>query len=188
MIKNETLSVIKNRRSIRAYKEEQITDEELQAVLEAGLYAPSAMNQQCWHFTILQNKEIMDEISKSAKLVAKTFENEHLQKLANNEKFHIYYGAPTVIIISGEEKALMSDVDCAAATENMLLAAEAIELGACWINFTRFAFASDKGEHYRKTLAIPEGYSPFYSITLGYKKVETLNAPPRKENIVNYVK
>lgn len=58
MISNETLKIIKQRRSNRNFKDEQITDEELQAVLEAGLYAPNA-GDEAWHFTVVQNRELL---------------------------------------------------------------------------------------------------------------------------------
>jgi len=66
MLTNETLKVIKERRSIRSYKKEQIKDEELQAVLEAGSYAPNT-GDQAWHFTVIQKKEILEKINYLAK-------------------------------------------------------------------------------------------------------------------------
>ena len=60
---NETLEVIANRRSIRKYKPEQITDKELQQIMEAAILAPSARNQQKWHFTVVQKREIIDEMA-----------------------------------------------------------------------------------------------------------------------------
>ncbi|MDF2592581.1 MAG: nitroreductase family protein, partial [Clostridia bacterium] len=62
---NETLKNIKNRRSVRAYQAEQIKEEELQMILEAGIYAPNARNQQSWHFTVIQSKELLDRMSKA---------------------------------------------------------------------------------------------------------------------------
>ena len=70
MIINETLKIIKQRRSIRSFKDEQIKEEELQAVLEAGLYAPNA-GDQAWHFTVIQNKELLDRLNFAAKEAAK---------------------------------------------------------------------------------------------------------------------
>ena len=69
MIVNETLKIIKQRRSIRSFKDEQIKEEELQAVLEAGLYAPNA-GDQAWHFTVIQNKELLDRLNLAAKEAA----------------------------------------------------------------------------------------------------------------------
>ncbi|HBE80616.1 MAG TPA: hypothetical protein DDW65_22950 [Firmicutes bacterium] len=70
MIINETLKIIKRRRSIRRFKDEQIKDAELQAVLEAGLYAPNA-GDQAWHFTVVQNKELLNRLNLAAKEAAK---------------------------------------------------------------------------------------------------------------------
>ena len=70
MIVNDTLKIIKQRRSIRSFKDEQIKEEELQAVLEAGLYAPNT-EDQAWHFTVIQNKELLDRLNLAAKEAAK---------------------------------------------------------------------------------------------------------------------
>ena len=188
MITNETLKTIKNRRSNRSFQNEQIKTEELEAVLEAGRYAPSAGNQQAWHFTVIQNKDLLDRLSRDGKHEALKLDEEHVQKMAGNEKFHIFYDAPTVIVVSGAEQAMMIESDCGAATQNMLLAAEAIGLGACWVDFVLFAFNLPQGAGYLKELGIPNGYRPYSSVALGYKKIQVLNAPARKQDTINYVK
>lgn len=184
----ETLKIIKQRRSTRSFKEEQIKEEELQAVLEAGLYAPSAGNQQAWHFTVIQNRELLDRLNLAAKEAAKQLDNEHIRKMVNNEKFNIFYGAPTLILISGDEQAMLIEADCAAANQNLLIAAEAMGLGSCWINFVIFAFNSPNGPEFRRELGIPDGYKPYCSAALGYKKVAAVNAPDRKPNLVTYIR
>lgn len=188
MIVNETLQTIRNRRSIRSFKEEQITEEELQTVLEAGLYAPSAVNQQAWHFTVIQNQELLNRLNLHAKEAAKTFDDEHIRAMANNDKLHIFYGAPTVILVSGKETATSIESDCAAANENMLLAAESIGLGACWVNLILFLFYHPDANKFRQQLGIPDGFKPFCSIALGYKKANAVNAPARKPNRVHYIR
>ena len=185
---NETVKSIKQRRSTRSFKAEQIKETELQAVLEAGLYAPSAGNQQAWHFTVIQDGKLLDRLSHAAKEAAKQFDNEHVRQLANNEKYHVFFGAPTVILVSGAEQAMLIEADCAAATQNMLLAAESMGLGSCWVNLVMPALHLPEGAAFRKELAIPEGYKPFYSAALGYKKVEAVNAPDRKANLVTYIR
>ncbi|PAB57890.1 nitroreductase [Anaeromicrobium sediminis] len=185
---NETLQVIKNRRSTRKFKPEQIKEEELEAILEAGIYAPSAHNDQPWNFTVIQNKELMEELNVESKEKCKDFPDELIRKMANNERFNIFYGAPTVIIVSGRDNAIMPQVDCAAATENMLLAAESLDIGGCWNGFVSFLFNSEKGDEYKEKLNIPRGYTPYYGVALGYKKVRVFNAPARKGNVVQYIK
>ena len=187
MIVNETLKVIKQRRSIRSFKEEQIKEEELQAVLEAGLYAPNA-GEQAWHFTVVQNKELLDRLNIAAKEAAKQLNIEGLTEIADNEEYNCLYGAPTLILVSGNEQSVSLESDCAAATQNLLLAAESIGLGSCWIYFVMFALNSPQGQELRKELAIPEGYKPYSSAALGYKTAAADDAPERKSNLITYVR
>jgi nitroreductase len=187
MITNETLKVIQQRRSVRRYKEEQIKDEELQAVLEAGLYAPNA-GDQAWHFTVIQMKEILDKINYLAKENLKSHVVDDLRALGNDEKFNGIYGAPTLIIVSGRKEFIPLEFDCAAATQNMLIAAESIGLGSCWIYFPMFAFDSPRGNDLRKELKIPDGYSPYCSLLLGYKDGSVIDATERKPNLITFIK
>jgi len=185
---NETLKVIRERRTTRKFKSEQIKEEELQAIIEAGIYAPSAHNKQSWNFTVIQNAELLEELNTEAKEAAKNFPDELLKKMANNDKYNAFYGAPTVIIVSGENNEFMPQVDCAAATENMLIAAEALEIGACWNGFVSILFNSEKGAEYKSKLNIPDGYTPYYAAVFGYKDVKISNAPERKANSVQYIR
>ena len=85
-IMRNTLDVIKERRSIRKFKPEQIKEEELQAIVESGLYAPSAINKQSWNFTVIQNQEILAELNEATKNVARNLDNEALKRIGENEK------------------------------------------------------------------------------------------------------
>lgn len=185
---SETLEVIKERRSIRVFKDEQIKDEELQAVLEAGLYAPSAMNEQSWHFTVIQNAELLEKFTQIAKNTFAKSDIDQLKSMANNDKYKAFYNAPTAIIISGNVKATNTEADTAAATENILLAAKAIGLGACWIGSMPFIFGNGNNDDFKKELGIPEDYNPINSIALGYAAAENSKAPARKEHKVNIIK
>jgi nitroreductase len=188
MIVNETLKTIKQRRSIRSFRDEQIKDEELQAVLEAGMYAPNAGNQ-AWHFTVVQNRDLLRRLNTTAKEAAKHMNMEQLKALGEDEKFDCLYGAPTLVIISGDEKAPMPlEADCAAATENMLLAAESLGLGSCWIFFVLMALYPPQGAELRKELKIPEGYRPYYSAIFGYRKDTAPDAAERKPNLITYIR
>lgn len=184
---NQVLDTIKKRRTTRAYLSEQIKKEQLQIVLEAGLYAPSAHNQQSWHFTVIQNQNLIAELNKVSKEIAKDSSDEMIKKMASNETFNVFYNAPTLILVSGNKSSMMPQVDCAAASENMLIAAESINLGSCWNGFVSFIFNSDRREEYIKKLKIPEGYDPYYAIAIGYKKTEVINAPKRKGNNITFL-
>ncbi len=188
MIANETLKIIKQRRSIRSYKDEQIKDDELQAILEAGMYAPNA-GGQAWHFTVVQNRELLDRLNLAAKEAARQTDMQHLRDLGNNEKFDCLYGAPTLIIISGNEQvSIPLDADCAAAAENLLIAAESIGLGSCWIFFILLAFQSPQGPELLKMLKIPDGYRLYNAAVFGYKKAMAAKAADRKQGLVTYIR
>jgi nitroreductase len=185
---NETLKSIRNRRSTRGFLPEQLTDIEMQAIVEAGIYAPSATNKQPWHFTVIQNKDMLDRLSIAFKEIARKSDNEYIRRFADNEKFHVFYNAPAVVLVSGDENNNYASVDCAAAVENMLVAAESLEIGSCWIGLIAYLLNSEEGTEFVKELGIPEGFKQIHAVSLGHKKIKVTNAPSRKENTVNYIK
>ncbi|GHT77704.1 nitroreductase [Spirochaetia bacterium] len=183
---NETLSIIKNRRSIRNFKQEQIKASELEAVLEAGMYAPSSGGHQLWHFTVVQNKTVIDQISEAIKAVYREMPIPFLQKIGK-ERPHLFYNAPSLIVVSGDQSSLSPDIDCALAAENIMIAAESIEIGSCLVSGFPQLLTTESGRETVKALNLPEGYKPIYSIALGYKASENPKAAPRKENVVNKI-
>lgn len=185
---NEVIQNILDRRSVRVYSDEQIKQEDLNLILESGLFAPSGCNMQPWHFTVIQNKELLDKLNIETKKELLTCGNERFEDYAKNEAFNIFYNAPSIIIISGEKSALVPQIDCAAATENMMLAAESLGIGSCWIGLITYLFKKEQGEKFIKQLEIPDGYEPYYAMTLGYKKYPNPKPQPRRENTVNYIK
>lgn len=185
---NQTIETILNRRSVRVYSEDQIKQEDLDLVLQAGCYAPSGCNMQPWHFTVVQNKEILNTLNIETKNELQKCDNEYFQNFAKSEKYDIFYNAPTAIVISGEKKALVPQIDCAAATENMILAADSLNIGTCWIGLITFLFRSKRAEEFLRMLQIPEGYEPYYAISLGYKKIADPKPQPRREHSITYIK
>jgi nitroreductase len=184
---NETIKTILNRRSTRSFKQEQIKDEELQTILETGRYAPSAMNQQPWHFTVIQNKETLNKINEICKEVFQSSGIKAYEDRAKSENFSIFYNALTYIIVTGDETAIAPQIDCALTLGNMFLTAESIGIGSCWIHAITQIFNTDKGIALKKELGIPDGYAAFGSGAFGYKAAEP-NTPPKKENIINIIK
>ena len=180
---NQTMETIKNRRSVRKYNPEQIKDEELENILEAAIYAPTGHNDQPWHFTIVQNKDLIDEINDGAKEAMKKMGVEWIFRLGSNKDFNIFHGAPTIILISGRKDATSPQVDCAAAVQNMLLTAESLDIGSCWIGFARFYFIN---EDKMKKLQIPEDNEVYFGLSLGYKVIEDSKTPERDQNVYTY--
>ena len=176
-----------SRRSIRAYKPEQIKEEELHLILEGGKYAPSAINEQPWHFTVIQNKELLYKINEACKAAFINTGHPRFAERARQEGFSVFYNAPTLIIVSGEQNAVAPQIDCALAMENMFLAAESVGIGSCWIHAISNLFQGEAGEALRKELQIPATYIPYCSGSFGYKALEA-QAPERKENTVSILK
>lgn len=185
---NETLKSILNRRSTRIFRPEQLAEAEVEAIVQAGLYAPSAMNRQPWHITVVQDPQLLSALNRDAKTAMAASGNEYLMKYSSNEAFHIFYHAPTVMVVSGEADSPYAPTDCAALTQNLLVAAESLGIGSCWVGMARFALEGEQGAHYRTALGIPAGHDPYYTVALGYKKNAAAAAPPRKAQTVNYIR
>ena len=184
---NETLETIRRRRSTRAYLPKQVADEEVQAVVEAGLCAPSG-GGGAWHFTVVQNAKLIGRMDRAAKLYASACGLPWLEQLGKDEAFHSVYHAPTVVLVSGDEQNICAVPDTAAATENMLLAAESIGLGACWGYFVTQCFLGGEGDALRQELSIPAGYTVYTSVMLGYRAGEVPPAPEHGPPPVTYIR
>lgn len=170
----ETLEALKKRRSIRKYKPEQITDEELNKVIEAGLYAPSAVGRQPWKFVVLQNKEDLDAL---------TLLNVHFRKAPETMK--PYYEAPTVIVVFGDtEDQPFYEYDCTLALGNMMNAAFDLGLGSCWIWGEKQMFEMEEGKALMEKWGLSANLGGVGAIVLGYPDVELPEAAPRREGTV----
>lgn len=165
----EVLDCLKERRSIRKYKSEQIKDEELNAVLEAGTYAPTAMGRQSPLMVAVQDKETVALLSK-------------LNAAVMNGKNDPFYGAPTVIVVFGDadKGSCIQDASCVIA--NLLNAAHAVGLGSCWINRAKESFETPEGKALKEKWGIPENYVGVGNCILGYIDGELPKAKERKEN------
>lgn len=185
---NETLTVIKDRRSIRKYKSEQIGDKELETIMEAAIYAFSAMNQQKWHFTVIQNREKIEQLARTAREKLCNSPIPFLRERAQNPQFNVFHHAPTVIIITADEQAHFVEFDCGAAAENIALAAQSLGINSCIIGMPNVLFEGENASKLKKELGIAENYKFIISIALGYKDMETPPAPPKKKENINYIR
>jgi nitroreductase len=175
---NEVLKTIATRRSARKFSPEQIMGAELEAILAAAMQAPSAHNDQSSYFAVVQNKELIDEMSAGSKVEMRKAPYDWMVAMGSNEALNIYYNAPTVIIVAGRGDAISPLVDACAAIENMLIAAESLGIGSCWIGFAKFFFT---GPERNRRLGIPEGYEVHYGVALGYKSEGPAAKPPARK-------
>lgn len=170
---NTTIQDLMTRRSIRKYKPEQITREELETVLNAGMCAPTAMNRQSPIIVAVQNK---DNIAYLSKL------NAAVKGMAGDP----FYGAPTVLVVLADAENANAVPDGSLVLGNLMNAAHAIGLGSCWINRAREVFATDEGKALLKKWGIEGDYIGVGNCILGYPD-EQPQMKPRKENYVHYV-
>ncbi len=153
----ETVLDITNRRSCRNFKPDQITDEELFAVLEAGKNAPSAGNKQSPVCIAVQNKEWIARLCKVNAEIA-----------GAPEGWDVFYGAPTVILVLGQKGVGCPVEDGSLVLGNMFNAAYALGLGSRWINRIRETFELPIGKELLKEVGYEGDYIGVGSCILGY--------------------
>lgn len=186
---NEIIQNLLSRRSTRAYKEEQIKDEDLDLILEAAKFAPTGMNLQTWHFTVVQNKEKLQKLNAIVKAALANSEDENYKKMGNNPNFNIFYNAPTFVIVSNAKNSPLSAADSAVALQNIFLSAHSLNIASCWIHTLVLLCNVPEVRSYLTELGVPENNDVFGSSTLGYSA--SANAPKateRKAGTVNIVK
>lgn len=164
---NQVLNVISSRRSHRAYTEKQLTQEQLQALLDAAVQSPSAVNGQPWHFSVVQKQTVLDEIHAVICEFVETLPAEQRSPRFADPSFQVFYHAPTVIFISAEPESKWAGIDCGIAVQNIALAAESMGLGSVILGLPRMAFQTEKAPALRERLKMPAGYDFVIAIAVG---------------------
>lgn len=144
-----SIDVILARRSIRKYTDEKVTEDDLKKMLEAGMAAPSSMDRKPWHFVVVRDGEI-------------------LRMLADAHPYgKMLAGASAAIAVCGDEKASPDywTLDCSASTENILIAASSMGLGAVWLGCHP---RHERVGAIRRILGIPDGIGVLSLISIGY--------------------
>ncbi len=186
MMTNETLSVIASRRSRRAYQRVQITPEQLDALLTAAKESPSAMNRQPWHFTVVQNETLLNEINDAARQGVLARVQSQRSARFEDEEFNVFYHAPTVVFLSADPDNYWAKIDCGIAVENIALAAESMGLGSVILGLPREAFLSSHGTRLREMLGFPAGYDFVIAIAVGFA-TDDKEPHPQMENRVTII-
>jgi nitroreductase len=162
-----TLEAIVKRRSHHEFKETKLNKDQIELLIKCGLCAPSCNNEQPWFLIGVLDCEtihfLKDEIG-----------------LVKGDPLHDYfYGAPALILVLGDKIATNSMVDCAVCTQNILLAAEDLNLASCWIDEVKALNQSEKFYDYQGKFKIPEGYEFMGGIALG-ERVSTPEEPEKR--------
>ena len=178
---------IKSRRSTRRYKTEEIPKEQLNQIIEAGRFAPSGGNYQSTHFIVVKNKEILAELANLAQQefakmeitpgLYKSIVNSINASKKGNYVFH--YNAPVLIITANQKDYGNNIADCACALENMMIMANALDLGSCWINQLRWLNENPVILEYMKKLGMDESEKVYGALAVGYP--DTADGLPDRE-------
>ena len=167
---NEVINNIKSRRSCRFYKKEQVSNEELNEILECALSGPSGMNSQGCYYTAIQNREVLQELNEAVKSVFRERKDER----GFNENYNFYYNAPTLIIVTAKKDYKYFYTDGSAGLENIFLAATALGLGSCWINQLGDTCNSYKVRKILDRCHIPSGFEVIGCASIGYIAKESI--------------
>ena len=175
---NETIENLKTRRSIRKFKDEQITDEDLNTILEAGTYAPTGRGLQSPKIVVIQNSDKIREFSAWNRSYFPVDVPDDMDPL---------YGAKTLLIVLADSEIPTYVEDGASVLAVLVNAAHAVGVGSCWIHRAREEFASEKGKELLKEWGIPESYEGIGHVVLGYPDMEAPEPLPRKEDYIHFV-
>ena len=169
---NETLKVLRERRSVRKYKAEQITDGELNVILDAGTWAPTGMGKQSPVMVVVQDAETIAYMSRL---------NAEIQGRPGTDPF---YGAPTVVVVLADGTNPNWLRDGSLVMRNLMNAAASLNVGSCWINRAIELFDRAEGKELLKKWGLPEHYRGVGNCILGYADGPLPAPKPRKENYI----
>ena len=182
------LQAIRERRAVRDFTSQPVSQASLRQVISAASWAPSAMNAQPWHFTVVTDKAILDEISTRAKAwmlanMPALRQAGHFRDLLSDPSFHLFYRAPALVVISAPADMQWATEDCALAAQNLMLAAVDIGLGTCWIGFAQGWLTSREG---RELLNLAPDKVVAAPIAVGYPRVSQAIVP-RKAIAISWI-
>ncbi len=184
---NKVIENIKERRSIRIFKTDPVSEDDLNVIIEAGSYAPSQGNKQTWHFTIIKSPSMINEMIEAARIWTSNSETPAFRERAKVIEYDLFYGSPVNIIVSGKDEDPYSKTDCAAAVQNMLLAAQSLGLASCWKNMVTGLLKSEYGSAIKLKLGMPAEFTPYFGLVLGYRTDVEIPVPSRKSDCFNII-
>ena len=192
---NDIIENILTRRSIRAFKEVQISEEDLNTILLAGSYAPNGMGMQSWKFTAIQSAVTLKKVNEAIRQTLLTIPvapETHpyvvsLIEKAKDENADFLYHAPTYILVSNLKDNGNSMPDSALAIGNMMLAAHSLGIGSCWLNQLPGLTHMPLIRKLFIDLNIPGNHNVYGSVVMGYAAEQPKPAAPRK-NVIHIIR
>ena len=181
--------LVKYRRSIRKYQSRQIEREDLEKIMEAGLYAPNAGGGQRTMIVAVHNRELCEKIGKlnaakfdRSKLAGSYVSKEQPSLIDDPTIKSGFYGAPAVCAVFAPKNFLYSVPDAFCCAENMVLAAAERGLASCIVARGEETFDNETGKELLRAWNVPDNYIARCFVLLGYCEGEYPQGKPRKEN------
>ena len=170
---NEVIKAMKERRSVRRFKPDMPRPEDLDAILEAGLWAPSGMNRQAAIIVAVTDKAVRDRLAEDNRRIG-----------GWKEGFDPFYGAPAIFVVLAQKGVSTSLYDGALVMENLMLAAHSLGLGSIWIHRAKEEFETDAYKKLLADLGVEGEWEGVGHCAIGYVDGDLPAPPPRKENRV----
>ena len=174
---NEFIKMMEERRSIRRFKPDMPPKVDLDQIVEAGLYAPSAKNSQPTLTLVVTNKELRNKISDANRRIG-----------GWDEGFDPFYGAPAILIVLAKKDWANRVYDGSLVMGNMMLEAHALGLGSCWIHRAKEEFDSEEGKEILRSLGVEGDYEGIGHLVVGYPDGALPEAAERRSGRVICVK
>ena len=174
---NEIIKAMEERRSIRKFKPDMPAKQDLEQIIEAGLYAANGMGQQATITIAVRNKELRDELSEINRKIG-----------GWDEGFDPFYGAPAILIVLADKSMPTYKYDGSLVMGNLMNAAESLRVNSIWIHRAKEEFESDFGKKILKDLGIEGDYEGIGHCAIGYAAEPLPQAAERKNDYVYYVK
>ena len=170
----DAFEIIKDRRSVKKYTDKPVPRELIEKVCRAGTWAATGMGRQSPIILAVTNKEVRDKLSKiNAEVMG-----------AKNDPF---YGAPVVLVVLANKAMPTAIYDGSLVMGNMMIEAESLGLGSCWIHRSKEEFETEYGKRLLKELGIEGEYEGIGNLILGYGDGEKPRPKPRKENYIYHI-
>ena len=195
----DALEAILTRRCTRNYRPDAVEEEKLGQILDAARQAPSGGNSQANHFLVIRNPQVLRKLALMAEeafagmeITEDTYKSlKNSIALSKRGGYIFCYNAPVLIVVANRKDYGNNMADCACAIENMMIAANALDLGSCWINQLKWLNEEPGIVDYLHTLGMKEGERVYGSVIIGYPAGDSglpnRSRMPQKGNEVTFV-
>ena len=193
----DAIEAILTRRSTRNYKPDAVEEDKLNSILEAAQQAPSGSNSQTDHFLVIRSKDVLQKLAAMAEAAFAGMEDDgnmsagmrHAVTQAKKGGYVFCYNAPVMIVVAHRRDSDNTIADCSCAIENMMIAANALDLGSCLINQLRLLNEDPGLVEYLCTLGMKEDERVYGAVVIGYPAggLPDRSLRPQKGNEITFI-